>query len=176
MSRKLQITNREFDYPEVGDSNWGEDATDWAEAVTEALANVIGPFDILETPAPLQENQTNQDINQLIFDTSSVKQAIVEGFIVRTFTGNDGVDPVSGTISEAFISECVFDGNAFIVSTRYVGGETGIIIDANSSGGNPGQFTYTSKSDVDMATDLGWASFITTDFTIKFRGKAITNV
>lgn len=42
MSINLTVNGTVFEYPEVGDSNWGVEATDWATAVTQGMLQKAG--------------------------------------------------------------------------------------------------------------------------------------
>jgi len=151
MSKTLQIGNQTFEYPVQGDSNWGEEATAWAEAVTEALATVQGPEDILTTEA-LLTNGGSGNVSGLVFDTSVVQQVIVEGLIVREYLD------ATPTEAEAFVSNGSYNGTTFYISVESVGNDTGVTLDINNSG----QFTYTAENRAN-----------TSNIIIKFKGKAI---
>ena len=59
MSVILTVNNTPYEYPEQGDqAPWGEAATGWATEVTNVLATVKGPSDLLETSFELVNNQT----------------------------------------------------------------------------------------------------------------------
>jgi hypothetical protein len=163
MTRRLQVNNQEFDYPEQGDINWGEDATEWAVSVTDALSDIVGPQDILLREAPLTVNQLTQaNINGLVFDTSAVQQVFVDGIILR--------DTSDGLFSESFFIEGNYDGSQFILSNRSVGSDCGVVIDALSSG----QFVYTSNSDSTFSAENAISPATTTiSFKIKFRARTI---
>jgi hypothetical protein len=162
MTKRLQVNNQEFDYPEQGDINWGEDATEWAVAVTDALSDIVGPQDILLREAPLTVNQVSQaNINGLVFDTSAVQQVIVDAIVLR--------DTTVGLFAEYIIIEGVFDGANFQISQRSTGADCGAVIDALSSG----QFVYTSNSDIAFASENALAPATTISYKIKFRARTI---
>lgn len=156
MTKKLQVADESFEYPENGNINWGEDGTGWAEKVTEVIADIIGPDDILLTEAALTNGQlTSAPISGLKFDVGRVQQVIVEGLITRTYTIPSG----KPTEAESFKADGVFDGTTFTITTEYSGNtDTGVIIDVD----NTGQFTYISEDKTDTDT-----------FSIKFKGSAI---
>ena len=156
MTKKLQVADESFEYPENGDINWGEDATGLIEKVVEVLADIIGPDDILLAEAALTNGQlTAAPISGLKFDVGRVQQVVVEGLITRTYTIPSG----KPTEAESFTAEGVFDGAVFTISTEYAGNlDTGVIIDVD----NTGQFTYTAEDKTDTDT-----------FSIKFKGSAI---
>lgn len=151
MPKTLQIGNQTFEYPIQGDGNWGEEATAWAEAVTEALATVQGPEDILITEATLINN-SNGDVSGLAFDTAVVQQINVQGLIVRTYTD------ATPTESEAFAVIGSYNGINFNISVEYIGNNTGVSLDISSLG----QFTYSAANKIN-----------TDSIVIKFKGNAI---
>lgn len=158
MTKKLQVSDEVFEYPEQGDLNWAEGATGWAEKITEVVSNVVGPDDILLREAPLVNGQlTPANINGLTFDASRVQQTIVEGLLIREYTVGSG-KPLE---AESFRAEGVYTGTDFIISVSYDGNEdVGVILDVDATG----QFTYTSEDKTDTDT-----------LTIKFRGQAISD-
>ena len=151
MSKTLQIGNQTFEYPSQGDSNWGEEASAWAEAVTEALATVQGPEDILLTEA-LLTNGSSGNVSGLSFDTSVVQQVLVEGLIVRKYLD------ATPTEAEAFVATGAYNGTTFYLSVESTGNDSGVVLDIDNSG----QFTYQASNKVN-----------TDNIVIKFKGKAI---
>lgn len=151
MPKTLQIGNQTFEYPVQGNGNWGEEATAWAEAVTEALETVQGPEDILITEAILN-NGSNGDVSGLLFDSSVVQQINVEGLITRTFTDS------TPTQADAFIAIGSYNGSTFSISAEYVGNDAGVTLNIT----NVGQFTYIAENKANTDT-----------ITIRFKGKAI---
>jgi len=151
MPKTLQIGNESFEYPLQGDGNYGEEATAWAEAVTNSLQTVQGSEDILLTEAILN-NGSSGNVSGLSFDVGIVKQVNVEGFINRTYSD------ATPTESEAFNAIGAYNGTTFNVSLDYTGNNTGVILDCSNSG----QFTYTAESKANTNT-----------ITIKFKAKAI---
>ena len=135
MSKQLQIGSTIFDYPEQGDkAGWGDEATAWAEAVTDALTNVQGPNDILITSATLANNQSSAaNIPGLVFNVAQVEAVEIDYYIKRIF------DSGSSTVVETGKILGSYDGTDFIISTETTG-ETGTTITALSSG----QFQYTT--------------------------------
>lgn len=137
MSKNLQIGTEVFQYPENGtnpSAMWGEEATAWAEAVTELLATIFGPNDISLTTYSLSDNQVvPADIVGLKFSTTAVLSVEVE-YIIERIKGA-AVYVESGKIYGNY------DGTDFYISTETIG-EAGISIDVT----NIGQFTYTSTN------------------------------
>lgn len=151
MSKTLQIGNQTFEYPSQGDSNWGEEASAFAEAVADALATVQGPEDILLTEA-LLTNGSSGNVSGLLFDTSVVQQVLVEGLIVRTYLD------ATPTEAEAFAATGAYNGTTFYLSVESTGNDTGVVLDID----NTGQFTYQAENKAN-----------TDSIVIKFKGKAI---
>lgn len=154
MSISLTIGNETFEYPENGSNpqaQWGEEATGWAEAVTELLNNIQSPNDVSLTTFTLNDNVTTEtNIVGLAFSTTAVSHVNVEYVIERTVAGN--VTAESGLILGNY------DGVNFNISLETVG-DSGV----NISVTNTGQFQYTSSN-------LGH-----TACTIKFKGTAISS-
>lgn len=133
MSKELQIGNRIFDYPEEGDrAGWGENATDWAEAVTNALENVQGPNDILTTSAILANNQAiPANIPGLTFNTGEVQSVEVNYLVIREYDSGSTVDTESGKILGNY------NGSDFFISIEATG-DAAITFSVTSGG----QFQY----------------------------------
>ena len=154
MSKQLQIGQDIFNYPEQGENpGWGEEATSWAEAVTNSLANVQGENDILITSATLSNNQsTPANIPGLSFNAAAVQSVEIDYFIVRTF------DLGASTVVETGKILGSYDGSDFFISTEGDGGVTGVDITVTSAG----QFQYTSSDLTDHQSS-----------TIRFRARTI---
>lgn len=86
MARDLIVNGVTYAYPDAGESpGWGEVSTDWAEAVTNALAASSSAGDILPSTANILDNQsTAQNVVGLVFSTSVTQGAIVQFLIVRS--------------------------------------------------------------------------------------------
>jgi hypothetical protein len=153
MSKKLQIGANIFNYPDQGENpTWGEDATAWAEAVTDSLTTVQGPNDILATTATLSNNQSSAaNIPGLVFNTAQVRYADIEFHVRRVY------DSGSTTVTESGRITCDYNGTTFSVAAESVG-DAGFYFSALDSG----QLQYTSS-------DL--ANHIST--TITFKAKTI---
>lgn len=146
MTKLLQVNNTIFEYPQQGTGKGhGEDATGWAEEVTAALANFLGPNDILLTTANLANDvSTPAVIPGLTFNTGQVQHTNVEFLIVR----------ISGSPSTTLVESGKvygnFNGSDFRISVESVGDNTDIEIDVNASG----QFTYTSSNLTDHTSSI----------------------
>jgi len=142
MSKPLIIRDEVFDYPDTGDSNYGEEASNWAEAVTDVLSEITGPGDIPSSEYVLSGTDVNGfiegTIQKLVFDTSYVQSIDVTGFFRKTYTSG-------GYKIENFRMEGVYNlsTNQFIVSIYYVGDDTKTELDINPSG--LGTFRYDNE-------------------------------
>lgn len=155
MAITLQVGNEFFEYPETGSLNYGEDASGWAEAVSEALTTVFGPGDIRTTEISLVGASGN--VAGLLFNTSFVQRIVVEGIITRT-TNNP--DPTPDTIiTESVTIDGAFNGSDFNISVKTTGDDTGVTFDVNNSG----QFTFQAEVIPDSTV------------TFKFKGSAIVD-
>lgn len=87
----LTVGNKIFNYPEAGqqpgagDSSigYGEDATAWAVAVTEALGALSSPGDILVATQAIANNQTEMPIIALTLESSLTRAANVSYTVRR---------------------------------------------------------------------------------------------
>lgn len=153
MAKDLQIGSTVYPYPEPGEgAGWSEGATSWAEGVTDALATVQGPNDILLTTATLANNQpTPQDIVGLDFDTGQVQHITVEFLLIRSYTDATPTETESGTIIGNY------SGSDFYISPDSIG-DTGVEFSITSVG----QMQYTSEDRLN-----------TDNLTIKYRARTI---
>ena len=155
MSKQLQIGSEIFNYPEQGQNpGWGEDATAWAEAVTDALASVVGPNDILTTSTALSNNVTSATpVTNLSFNLIEVRKAVINYVVVRVF------DSGSTTIVESGEMIADYDGTDFNLAVQ-ASDDSGIRFDANTAG----QITYTSDDKTNNVS-----------ITMTFNAKTIDN-
>lgn len=146
MTKSLQVGNTIVEYPVQGTgAGHGEDATEWAEAVTDALANFLGPNDILLTTANLANNAaTAQVIPGLTFNTGQVQHINVEFLITRIY------DLGATTVVESGKIYGNFNGSDFRISVTSTGDVTGVDFDITSGG----QITYTSSNLTDHQSSV----------------------
>ena len=158
MSIKLIVQGTSYEYPIPGeDPNWGEGATDWAEAVTLALNTLLGSGDILQSTFTINNNVTiPTNINGLLFDPGTIRASNISYTVYRTSTAQPSGNTESGTI---FIN---YDDSAAPGSkwsfTQQINGSAGIVFSILDTGqiqyqssdiGNPGYFgkiTFSAKS------------------------------
>lgn len=154
MSRELIIGNDPFQYPDPGDPpGWGEDASDWASAVTEAIESVLGPDDILQTTFNIANNTASStNVNGLIFNNSTVRSAFIEYSLYRVTNTNE--------VAETGSIEIVYKNNANDWElVREFGGDAGVSFSVTPSG----QFQYMSTN----VTGTGYVG------VMKFRAQAL---
>lgn len=161
MPKTLIVNGTTYEYPVPGeDPGWGEGATDWAEAVTEALSTLLAPGDILQTTFSIANNiSIPTNVNGLVFDPGTVNGATVDYVVYRTSTDNP-----SGNVENGMI-HLVYDPSASVGQkwkmSQQVTFGAGITLSILDSG----QIQYTS-------TDIGSAGY---SGNIKFRAKVIFN-
>ena len=161
MSKPLTINNKTFNYPTPGESpGWGEDATDWAEEVTDVIANVSGPGDISLSTATIANNQSSAtNVTGLAFDATVVRGANIQYTITRS--GTVSASPVV-QVEEGEI-HIVYNGSSWELTRSYVG-EADITLTIT----NAGQFQYVSDDISGGAGVTGYTG------TMKFKATAIT--
>jgi hypothetical protein len=136
---ELTVNNQIFDYPDNGENpGWGEDATEWAQAVTDLLNTLQGANDIPLTQLTLSDGVTDQDVVGLVFNLTQVKQFRVEYFIQRVGTN---------TSVESGVIYGVWDGTNISISQDLAtvdnaSDEVGVTLTID----NTGQFKYTSTA------------------------------
>ena len=97
MSKPLVIDGVTYNYPENRDPpGWGEDASNWAEAVTITVQSFAGPGDILPSIATINNDTSLHSVNGLFFDAVISRSAVAEYAIVRTTNTVEKVE--SGTL------------------------------------------------------------------------------
>lgn len=139
MSKDLQIGSNIYEYPSPGEpAGWSEGASDWAEGVTDALATVQGPNDILLTSSSLTipdgspETEGPFNVNGLLFDSGTVQGFEAQFLVTRTYTDATPTEVESGDIVGNN------NGSDFFISTSSIG-DTGIVFSILSDG----QMQYT---------------------------------
>jgi len=139
-TKPLTIDNITYNYPGAGeDPGWGEDATGWAEGVTNVVNTLQGPGDILETTFNIANNQISPvNVNGLAFDTGVVRSAKITYSIYRISTANPSGNTESGTIDIVY-DDSATSGNKWLI-IQEAAGDSGVLFDITDSG----QFTYTS--------------------------------
>jgi hypothetical protein len=104
MPKTLRVGTDEFDIPLQGESpDYGEQLSDYFEAVAGALTQVQQPNDILRTTAAISNNQTTfTSITGFQFDTTEVR-SINSDFLIKRTTVSPANNLVeSGTVRGNF--------------------------------------------------------------------------
>jgi len=155
MTIRLVVVDEGFDYPTTGTGEgWGEEATGWAEKVTETINSLVSNQDIPLSEAVLV-NGSSGIINGMSFSASETQRIEVTGVISRVYTAIS----LKPEESEAFSTQGTYNGSDFLISIQSTGDDTGILQTVDSAG----QFSYTAENKAD-----------TESITIKFKGTAIT--
>lgn len=139
-NKKLTVGNESYDYPITGTNNYGEGATDWAEAITDVASEFFGPGDITTTEAGLNGidngNGTSTGlVSGLTFDTAFVQRIKVEGILTREYTVASSLPQEV----ESFTIEGAYNGSVFNITCEYAGDDTEIELFVDG-----GQFKFTS--------------------------------
>jgi hypothetical protein len=144
MPKTLIVGTEEFEFPIEGENaGYGEQVTDWAEAVTEALTTVQQPNDILVTTALIANNVSSlTNVTGFIFDTSEVI-SIDAQYIVSRSTVSPAV-----SVTQSGRLEGNYNGSTWSISHSF-DGEAGVRFDIT----NGGQVQYTS-------TDMSGTSYV----------------
>lgn len=140
MSVNLSIKGVTYRYPVSNDEQWGTDATDWAIAVTDALGTVSVDGDIAppsSSQASILNNQASAaNVTDLVFDSSSVRGAIVHYYIFRKHDTTEIMEV--GTLTLRYVN------SAWTFSQEYQGDDTGVVLTITAGG----QIQYVSDNRV----------------------------
>jgi hypothetical protein len=160
MARQFTIRNKTFNYPSPGESpGWGEDATDWAEEVTDVLSTLSSAGDIPVTSATILNNQSSAaNVPGLLFDPSVVRGAEIPYTITRT--GTVSAAPV--TLVEKGQIQIVYNGSSWELVRASVGDA-----EVTFSITNAGQFQYVSN---DISSGAGVTGY---SGNVKFEASTI---
>lgn len=165
MALQLTIAGTTFIYPESGESpNWANGAgpTEWAQAVTDALATLIGPGDILSTTFTIDNNiSVLTNVNGLIFDSGTVRAANISYAVYRTSTSTPAGNSESGTMLLTF-DDSATSGNQWQLTQGAVNGAAGMAFSITDGG----QIKYASS-------DIGATGYVG---TIRFSAKSLTKI
>jgi uncharacterized protein YjbI with pentapeptide repeats len=137
MPKILIVGTEEFEFPEESDNGkYGEEVTDWATAVSDALTSVQQRNDITTTTANILNNATVfTPITGFSFDTTEVISINCEFIVTRTTDV-----PAVNLVSSGFI-QGNFDGSAWNVTVEYIN-DAGVEFDVSASG----QVVYKSSN------------------------------
>lgn len=146
MPISLTVNNQVFEYPISGDSpGWGEQATDWAAAVTVALQNLQSSTDIPQTSFTIANNvSVFTNVNGLNFNTGTVRAAFIQYSIYRTSTSNPSGNIDGGVMTIVYDNLAGSGSKWTTIGGPISGGTSGVTFNVTDAG----QFQYKS-------TDLG---------------------
>lgn len=139
MSIPLTIGSDTFNYPSANESpGWGEDASAWAEAVTQALANISSATDVPLTQVAISDNASGATVAGLTIDPTTVRSAVVTYNCYRkaSTTGPDYSE--AGTVTLAY-QNLASSTEKWVMSQVYEG-NAGISFDIDDTG----QVTYST--------------------------------
>lgn len=163
MALSLTIAGTTYQYPQSGeDPNWSNGAgpTEWAQAVTDALATLIGPGDILSSTFAIDNNiSVATNVNGLIFDSGTIRSANITYAVYRTSTSTPSGNSESGTLLLTF-DDSAASGSQWQLAQGSIDGSAGISFDVTDAG----QIRY-------LSSDIGSAGYVG---SIRFAAKALT--
>ena len=121
---ELIVKGQSFNYPDPGrEPGWGEDATEWAKAITEALSEVLSGGDIIKAQATLNTDTTVPDsVNNLAFVSTQTRQADVMYVIKR------------GSLQENGKMTITFENSSWLVTREFSGDDTGAVFTVSPTG------------------------------------------
>lgn len=148
MSTPLVVNGTLYNYPTSGeDPNWSEEASGWAQSVTDVLGTLLAPGDILETTFSIANNiSVAANVNGLIFDSGTNRSATVTYSVYRTSVDNPSGHAESGTIQVVYDDDAPVNEKWSMMQEK--NGAAGIVFNITDGG----QFQYRS-------TDLGAAGY-----------------
>lgn len=138
MGIDLRVGNEIYDYPTSSqEPGWGEDATNWAIAVTEVLNSLAGPGTINEVQSVIENNiSVATALPGLVFAASLTQSAVV---LYRIQRDTDDISP----IIEQGRLDIVLDNGVWKMSRDItVGNLSGVTFDIDATG----QVTYLSSN------------------------------
>lgn len=163
MALQLVVNGVPYTYPVEGTNpQWGEGASDWAEAVTNLIGTLVGEFDILNTNfVPANNVTTAEPVIGLIFSTLVTRSVEIEYTCYRI--SEDSGSGVS-ELSERGKLQLVRNSNAntWDLAQQKVG-DSGIDFEITSNG----QINYKTSN---MPADTSYLS------NLNFSAKVIVQV
>lgn len=128
MSTELTVGSETFNYPENNQSpGYGEDAHDWAVAVTSTLSTISGPNDITISSDTIANNQSSSvAIVGLQFGTAAVRSFEITYIVYRTSD--------SSTVTESGKMFGTYDGSSSWAFTVETIGDAGMAFEITAAG------------------------------------------
>lgn len=114
----LTINGNSYQYPEAGsEPSWGQEAADWAQAVTDQLNSISGEGSINETLSTIELSVTDTAIAGLAFNAAILEGADVSYRMTRRTDSEELAEKGSfhvvynaGTVEKWFISREITSG------------------------------------------------------------------
>lgn len=137
-TQELIVNGAVFNYPKPGtEPGWGEDATDWAVAITDAVNSLLGEGDIIETTFQLTNNQSiATDVNGLLFNNTTVRSAKIDYTVYINTSTNELIE--TGVLYLQWKS----DSTTWVQSQSFVGDVSGLEFSITTGG----QVQYTTTN------------------------------
>lgn len=137
MSKTFTVNGTDYTFPEQGASPpWGTEVTDWAQAVTDTLSNVVGSGDVLNTQFLFNNNQSSaSNITGLTFDVAVVRGTLISYAIYRSTSSSELAE--CGTLYAVFKNTA----NSWEIAQSCVG-DSEFVFSVTSTG----QFQYTTSN------------------------------
>lgn len=137
MAVPLTVSGVTYQYPVTDNQEWGTEATNWAIAMTDAMATAVQGGDLAPTIlVTIQNGVSNISVTGLLFNSAITQSAKIEYYVYRT---NDVTELAeSGTIRIVFKDTL----NEWSIDRTFQGDDTGLDFDITPSG----QIQYTSTT------------------------------
>ena len=160
MAKTLIVNNTSYLYPSPGeDPGWGEEATGWAEEVTDVLSSLLGPDDILETTFNVNNNiSVDTNVNGLSFNTGTVRSVNIQYSLYRVSDSTPSGNAESGIISLVYDNSAA-SGFKWTLTQGGISGNAGVTFTITDAG----QVQYKS-------TDIGSINY---SGVMKFKAEAL---
>lgn len=162
MSIPLIIQGTTINVPSSGDDpNWAPGVIQFEQAVATALSGIVGAFDVSPQSFTLTSDiNTNVNLTNLSFPTTSVRSAIISYNIERVNTGGN-------TQNESGLIEITYNGTSWDMTRD----STGKILNASNVPFNT--FSITNLGQVQFSTITIGGTF--TSGKITYSAKALSN-
>lgn len=150
----LTISGVPYNYPtNLQEAGWGEDATGWAQAVTDMLSALVANGDILPSTNAIQNNITTlTNIDGMFFNSDIVRSARIDYSVYRVSDTTPSGVVESGMMLIA-LNDTAPVGQKWSI-TQYKNGDSGVQFTLLDSG----QVQYKS-SDVGITNYTGNIKF-----------------
>lgn len=131
MAISLIVDGVEYTFPTTGDTAWGENVTDWAEGVTEALESIQVVGDIGLSSFSIDNNiSTPTSVDGLVFDPSSIRGAVINYSVYRVTTGIGATEIAETGVMVLSYKDTAADWDL----SRYANNDAGVTFSVTTSG------------------------------------------